>query len=304
MLATGHPRGSIPEGLDQRIVAFRAWLADTRVLLVIEDAAGAAQVRSLLPGTPGCAVILTSRADLRALTVLDGARHYPIGVLQPAEALELLDRVLGGRAAAEPAAAAELAALCGYLPLALRIAAASLSAAPELQLRGYVARLRRSGRLARLRTDSATPAVQAVFGAPYDRLDPALQRLLGLLGDQGFTANDVAALLSTRTTDAARLLEQLAAVTAAHLSAPGGPRLPGLAWNGAAGPCQAQPQPRRETDVVKSTTDAYPMTLLQAGMVFHSELEPGPAAHHSLPTLTVRGLRGRGRGDGSLTASS
>jgi DNA-binding SARP family transcriptional activator len=228
MRATGRPRGSIPEGLDQRAAAFRAWLADRRVLLVVEDAAGTAQVRPLLPGTPGSAVILTSRPDLRALTVLDGAHHYAVGALQPAEALELLDRTLGSRAAAEPAAAAELAALCGYLPLALRIAAVSLDAAPELPLRSYVARLRRSGRLSALRTSrgGGPQAIQAVFGGSSGGIDPAQRRLLSLLADLDFTPSDVAALLSTRTGDAARLLEQLTGPASINRPAPDKLRLP------------------------------------------------------------------------------
>ena len=210
MLATGRPRGSIPDGVDQRAAAFRAWLVGKQVLLIIENAAGAAQVRPLLPGTPGSAAILTSRQNLRALTILDGAHHYTLGTLRPAEALELLDWLLGSRAAAEPGAAAELAALCGYLPLALRIAAACITGRPGLRLRSYVVRLRRYGRLSSLRAGSGPGVVQAIFGIPYEGLDPALQRLLGLLGEQDFTPGEVAAMLNTRTADAARLLGQLA----------------------------------------------------------------------------------------------
>ncbi len=211
MLATGHLRGSIPEGLDQRAASFRAWLADRKVLMVIDNVAEAAQIQPLLPGTRGCAVILTSRRELRALTVLEGVRHHVLGVLQPAEALELLDHALRGRAAADPAAAAELAAWCGYLPLGLRIAAASLVGAPGLDLRGYLARLRGRDRPAGLGAGSGqAAAVQEVFGAPYEGLDPALRRLLVLLAEQELTASDVAVLLGARTADAAWLLEQLA----------------------------------------------------------------------------------------------
>lgn len=213
MLAAGRPRGAIPDGLDQRAATFRAWLADKNVLLVIDDAADAAQVRPLLPGTPGSAAILTSRHDLCALTVLDGARHYSLGVLQPAEALELLDRALGSRAAAEPAAVAELAALCGYLPLALRVAAVSLSGKPGMPLRSYTARLRAYGRLDGLRAGDGSKAVEAVFGTPYDLLDPALRGLLHLLAEQRFSPSDVAAMLGTRTADATRLLDELAGAT-------------------------------------------------------------------------------------------
>jgi hypothetical protein len=149
-----------------------------------------------------------------------------VGALQPAEALTLLDRLLGSRAGAEPAAAAELAALCGYLPLALRIAVLSLSRRPRVPLRSYAARLRRCGRLAGLSAGSDPRAVQAVFGTRHDLLDPALRGLLGLLAEQDFTPSDVAALLGTRTADAARLLDQLARATSMHRGPPDEPRLP------------------------------------------------------------------------------
>lgn len=219
MLAAGRSRGSIPDGLDQRAAAFRAWLADKNVLLVIDNVADATAVRPLLPGTPGSAAILTSRHDLRALTVLDGARHYTLGVLQPTEALELLDRALGSRAAAESAAAAELAALCGYLPLALRIAAVSLSGKPGMRLGNYTARLRLHGHLSGLGAGDGPKAVEAVFGTPYNLLDPALRGLLRLLAEQHFSPSDVAAMLGTRTADATRLLDELAGVTSMDQSA-------------------------------------------------------------------------------------
>jgi DNA-binding SARP family transcriptional activator len=210
MVATGHLRGSIPEGLDQRAAAFRAWLADRKVLMVIDNVAEVAQIRPLLPGTAGCAVILTSRRDVRALTVLDGVRHHVLGVLQPAEALEFLDHALRGRAAADPAAAAELAAWCGYLPLGLRVAAASLAGAPGLELRSYTAKLQGHDRLAGLGAGSGpAAAILGVFGTSYERLDPALRRLLVLLAEQELTASEVAVLLGTRITEATRLLEQL-----------------------------------------------------------------------------------------------
>ena len=205
MLATGRCRDSIPDGLDQRAAVLRAWLADRRVLLVIDDVTEAAQVLPLLPGTHGCAVLITSRNDLRALTVLHGARHYLVGPLEPPEAADLLRGMLGSRVADEPAAAAELAALCRYLPLALRTAAATLASAPGIGLGHYVAVLRHHVHLAR----------RGQAGAPAPRdcgtLDPGVARVLDLVsipGGQEFTVSDVAALLSTETPRAARLLQQ------------------------------------------------------------------------------------------------
>lgn len=218
MLATGLGRGSIPAGLDQRGAAYRARLADRRVLVFLDDAVGAAQLRPLLPGSPGCAVLATSRSDLRGLAALDNALTYVIDVLEPSEALVLLSRKLTAhRISAEPAAAAELAAACGYLPLALRIAAANLADSPGRTLGSYVADLRAGNRVAKL-TVAGDPAaaVQAAFDVSYAALDPPLRRLFGLLGQlpgPDFATAEVAALLKTDASRAARLLDRLAAAS-------------------------------------------------------------------------------------------
>ena len=114
--------GDIPEGIDERARMYRAQLAGQRVLVVLDDAADESQVRPLLPGSAGCAVLVTSRSRLSALA---GSHCVSLGTLPPEQATGLLAAIIGtDRAAAEPEAAAEIARLCGYLPLALRIAGA------------------------------------------------------------------------------------------------------------------------------------------------------------------------------------
>jgi hypothetical protein len=104
---------------------FRSLTAGRRLLVVLDNAADAAQVRPLLPGAAGCGVLVTSRS---VLATLDGAHHLSLDVLAPAEALELLGRLAGtDRLAADPEAAAAVARCCGYLPLALRIAGGRLA---------------------------------------------------------------------------------------------------------------------------------------------------------------------------------
>lgn len=218
MIATGVWPGSIPAGLDQRGAAYRAWLADRRVLIFLDDAVQAAQVRPLLPGTPGCAVLTTSRNDMRGLAALDNALTYLIDVLEPSEALILLSRRLSAhRISAEPAAAAELAAACGYLPLALRIAAANLADSPGRTLGSYVADLRAGNRVAKLAVvGDPAAAVQAAFDISYAALDPTLRRLFCLLAQlprPDFATGEVAALLKTDDSRAARLLDRLAAAS-------------------------------------------------------------------------------------------
>jgi len=227
MLATGLCPSSIPKGLDQREAAYRSWLADRRVLIVLDEAADAAQVRPLLPGTPGCAVLTTSRNDLRGLIALDNAVGYVLDVLAPPEAVALLSRRLGAdRVAAEPTAAAELAAVCGYLPLALRIAAANLARCPSRTLGSYVTDLKAGNRIAKLTVDGdSAAALQASFDISYAALDPGLRRFLAVLTPlrrSRFTSADVAALLNTDEAVAARLLDRLAAASLIRRPASGG----------------------------------------------------------------------------------
>ncbi len=115
-------------GEDARAAAFRARLADRRVLLLLDDAAEAEQVQPLLPGTAGCAVLVTSRQDLSGLSARYGARGITLDALAPEDAETLLTQVMG--TGADAAGVAELARLCGYLPLALRIAAVNLTRRP------------------------------------------------------------------------------------------------------------------------------------------------------------------------------
>lgn len=138
--ALGVPEAAIPAGLDDRIARYRSELAGRRVLVVLDDAAGEQQVRPLLPGGRGCAVLVTSRQRMGAL---EGAHQRELGVLSEREALQLLDAVIGGgRAGREPAVAAEIARLCGRLPLAVRIAGARLAAREQWPLAQLARRLR------------------------------------------------------------------------------------------------------------------------------------------------------------------
>ncbi len=118
---------ALPETVDERAAMYRARVADTGTLVVLDDAADERQIRPLLPGT-GCVVVLTSRARLSGLA---GLVEYEVENLPESEAVDLLDAVLGGtRVAAEPDAARDVARRCGYLPLAVRIAAARLAGNP------------------------------------------------------------------------------------------------------------------------------------------------------------------------------
>jgi DNA-binding SARP family transcriptional activator len=215
--ASGVERDGIPEGLDARAAALRARLADRSVLLVLDDAAGAEQVEPLLPGTAGCAVLATGRQELARLTASHAATGVTLDLLRPDEAEALLTRILGGarRLGEDAAGVAELAELCAYLPLALRIAAANLAGRHGATVAASVADLRGGDRLARLALrGDRTAAVRTAFDHSHAALRPEPRRLFGLLGlvpGPDFTAGAAAALLGdVHAERAEHLLETLA----------------------------------------------------------------------------------------------
>jgi hypothetical protein len=125
-------------------------LADRRMLVLLDNARGADQVRPLLPGGARSAVLVTSREQLGGLVAKEGARRIDVDVLRTDEAVDLIARRLGAaRVTAEPDAAARLAELCAYLPLALCIAAANLAGQPRQRLADYVDGLAGGNRLTR-----------------------------------------------------------------------------------------------------------------------------------------------------------
>jgi tetratricopeptide (TPR) repeat protein len=198
----------IPEGLDERARMYRAQLAGRRILVVLDNAADEAQVRPLLPGSPGCAVLVTSTSRLAALA---GATAVPLELMPSGQAAELLTAIVGeARAAAEPEAVGEIARLCGYLPLALRIAGARLVSRPAWKISWFATRLAdESRRLDLLRAGDLE--VRASFGLSYRSRDEAERlafRMLGLLAAD-FPAWNLAALIDTDTDEAEQLLEQL-----------------------------------------------------------------------------------------------
>jgi DNA-binding SARP family transcriptional activator len=207
--ALGVDSAGVPAGLDQRAELYRGKLADGRYLVVLDDAADEGQVHPLLPGTPGCAVLITSR---HRLTALPAARMIDLPVMAADEALDLLRRLIGAdRAARAPGDADELVRLCGGLPLAVRITGAKLAARPHWGLDQLVGRL--SDTRSRLRQLShGSQAVRASLAVGYQGLTaPAgrLFRLLGLLEAPDFAAWAAAALLDLPQAEAEDLIEEL-----------------------------------------------------------------------------------------------
>ncbi|GII61331.1 SARP family transcriptional regulator [Sphaerisporangium krabiense] len=180
--ALGVDPAELPAATAERAELYRGLMAGRRVLVVLDDAAGESQVRPLLPGGSGGGVLITSRNRLGGLS---GVSRADLDVLEPAEAIELLARIVGAeRTAAEEPVAREIVDLCGRLPLAIRIAGARLATRQRWPLRLLADRLADERR----RLDELAIAdleVRAGFALSYRGLDDDERRALRRLGHLG-----------------------------------------------------------------------------------------------------------------------
>ncbi len=200
--------GDLPGPIEERVAVYRAWLAERRLLLVLDDAATPAQVRTLLPGTGDSGVIVTSR---RRLDAVESAYHVPVRAFDRAEALELLRGLAGERrVAADPAAAHRLLTAAEPLPLAVRLAGARLAARPDLPLADFADRLADD----RLLLDELTVgdrSLRACAASLGQDLDPATRTALTSLGGlpgERFTLADAVPLLGGRARETLDALEE------------------------------------------------------------------------------------------------
>jgi DNA-binding SARP family transcriptional activator len=204
----GVPGDQIPPSLDERATLYRDRLYGQNVLVLLDNAADQDQVLPLLPAGPTNAVLITSRRML----ALDGARTLPLDVFTSAEARELLVRVVGAkRVEQEPVAARRVLELCGWLPLAVALAAHRLQSRPVWRVSDLAARLAEAGdRLGELAAGSRR--LRAVFDLSYRALgsdERRMFRLLGLLPGDDFTADSAAALADLTPLQARQLLDRL-----------------------------------------------------------------------------------------------
>ncbi len=210
----------IPPSAEERSARFRSRLDGQRVLIVLDNAATSEQVRLLLPASAGCLAMVTSRSQLSGLIMRDGARRVPVDSLAEAEALALLRRVIRpARVDAEPDEAADLARLCGYLPLALCLAAERANTRPHLMLADLTQQLADEyDRLDLLATDDdETTAVRAAFSWSYKALAPAAARMFRLLGLHPGPEISLAAVAVLGATTRHQARRQLDSLTSVHL---------------------------------------------------------------------------------------
>ncbi|CAM3276100.1 BTAD domain-containing putative transcriptional regulator [Stackebrandtia soli] len=211
--ALGVDDGSVPAGVESATALYRSLLSDRRILVVLDNAGSAEQVRPLLPSGTGARALITSRMTLSGLVAREGVRLTFLDPLSHEESQRLLTGLVGAeRIRADPDAARQLVELCGRLPLALRIAAANLIGDPALRLGDHVLALR-SNRLAALAIDGDPEAtLEYAFTLSYQRLtEPQrhLFRRLALLARADFTVGAVSAMTGEPELVTARLLQQL-----------------------------------------------------------------------------------------------
>ncbi|MFD9903208.1 BTAD domain-containing putative transcriptional regulator [Streptomyces sp. NPDC059063] len=246
--ALGADPDGIPPHLDAQTALYRSLVAERRILIVLDNARDADQVRPLLPGSPASTVLITSRSRLTALVTTHGARPLPLDVLGRTDAHHLLVSHLGvPRVGAEPEAVAALVDHCAGLPLALGIVAARAATHPDFPLAVLAAELREAtDRLDALDAGDLTASLRAAFAASYRALTPRAATLFALLGlvpgpDIGLAA--AASLAALHEPDARPLLAELEAAHLVRQDVPGRYRMHDLVRLYAAEVARQQPDP-------------------------------------------------------------
>ncbi|MFD7451484.1 BTAD domain-containing putative transcriptional regulator [Kitasatospora sp. NPDC059827] len=210
-----------PDALEQRAALYRSLLANRRMLILLDNARDAEQIRPLIPGVSGCAVLATSRSRLAGI---HGAQLFDVEELTPSEALTLFSAIVGEqRVAAEPEAAMKVVTACGFLPLAVRIAAARLASRPRWSVSDLATRLAdQRRRLDELQLGNL--AVETTIGLGYGQLsvdEARAFRLLALIDSPDIPLAAAAALLGVDEYTAEDLAEALVEANMLECFAPG-----------------------------------------------------------------------------------
>ncbi|MFJ7166321.1 MULTISPECIES: AfsR/SARP family transcriptional regulator [Streptomyces] len=280
----GCPVHLLPDTVDARARLLRTVLDGRRVLIVLDNAADAAQVRHLVPGAPGCAVLVTSRAQLPDL---EGAVQLGLGRLLHEDAVTLVGRIIGpDRLAAERADVQALVGACGQLPLATRIVSARLAARPGWPIASLAARLTdEARRVSELKVGDL--AVEAAFDLSYHHLPAAQARAFRLIAVA--TAADVgpqaaAAILQTGEEETEELLEALVSASMLESPAPGRYRVHDLLR--VFGRARARAHDRAEADLAVENLLGH---LLATACNAFAQIVPGDSVVGSLASLGARG---------------
>ncbi|MFF7405786.1 AfsR/SARP family transcriptional regulator [Streptomyces murinus] len=286
--ALGTADSAIPDSLEERAALYRSVLDGRRVLVLLDNAKDAAQVRPLLPGTEGCAALVTSRVRMVGLA---GAHLVDLDVMSPDEALALFTRIVGAeRVTPERDAALDVVAACGFLPLAIRIAASRLAARRTWTVSVLAAKLAdERRRLDELQAGDL--AVKATFELGYgqlDRVQARAFRLLGLADGPDISLAAAAAVLDLPLESTEDLLESLVDTSLLESAAPGRYRFHDLVRLYARSCAERDEQPPSERGAAMSRLlDFY---LATAAQVYAMERPGDRVVDHLRPTV-YPGLR-------------
>ena len=259
------PAERVPVSLDAQAALYRSLLADRRVLIVLDNARDAVQVRPLVPGAPGCVVMVTSRSQLTSLVAAEGAHLIPLSLLSTLEASQLLARRLGAdRVAAEPQAVTDIITMCARLPLALAIVAARAATNPSFSLAVFASGLTRAqGSLDAFEGTDATVDTRAVFSWSYRQVSSdasMLFRLLGLHRGPDITMPGAASLAGISLAQVQPLLEELAGAHLINEHVPGRFTFHDLLRAYASERCQAEETSERRDKAVGRLASWYLVT--------------------------------------------
>ncbi|MFC8221791.1 BTAD domain-containing putative transcriptional regulator [Streptomyces sp. NPDC057362] len=292
--ALGTADSAIPDSLEERAALYRSVLDGRRVLVLLDNARDAAQVRPLLPGTDGCAALVTARVRMVDLA---GAQLVDLDVMSPEEALALFTKIVGEeRVASERQAALDVVGACGFLPLAIRIAASRLAARRTWTVSVLAAKLADERR--RLdELQAGDQAVEATFELGYGQLEPAQARafrLLGLADGPDISLAAAAAVLDLPVEDTEDLLESLVDTSLLESAAPGRYRFHDLVRLYARACAERDEQPPSERAAALSRLlDFY---LATAAGVYAIE-RPGDRTVAHLEPTSYTGLSFEDRGE-------
>ncbi|MFF5701994.1 BTAD domain-containing putative transcriptional regulator [Streptomyces sp. NPDC012794] len=285
LAALGVPGQEIPRDPEDRGRLFRTMLDNRKVLLLLDDARDATQVMQLLPGSAGCAVIVTSRPHLAGLSAF---AHVPLEVFSPDEALALLQRITGEeQVCREAEAARELVAACGHLPLAVRIVAARLAARPGWSVADLLARLgdeRR--RLSELRAGDMSVTAAFEFGhGQLTEVQASVFRSLAPFARSSISLEGAAAALGMAEEETERVLESLVDAALVESPLPGRYRYHDLVRVFA---LQVRPADPERTAVMMRRLLAH---LLGAASSAFQRMAPGDPVHTTLMPGAPEGPR-------------